>query len=286
MCDLWGNGCCDAETFTYFCSLMNPEDCYARLAIGRLVSFNSDYHFDFNALQPEQLAQILDSNPKRQLDLHTGVWNAEQAVILATRPYPSYLGMWFPVAAWLMGHPVPSYALEHLLGDFSFKFTDNGTAFVNALEMRQSLFGSLTMDQGLRMPLSNANLRRLFRLSVLEKLTLGFLDEECALLPFSMNVKALKYGLNAKYIEHEDFDTLDIATKDLNLQIHLGEDNEGWDRRLVSFFDRVAALGHFERLKTSFGWDIDPREEMDVGTHVTEAFIRAIRANKALTSWI
>jgi hypothetical protein len=52
--------------------------------------------FDFATLQPEQLAQILDSNPTRALDFPTRKWTAEQSVVLASRPYPLNLtlGKW------------------------------------------------------------------------------------------------------------------------------------------------------------------------------------------------
>ncbi len=52
-----------------------------------------------------------------------------------------------------------------------------------------------------------------------DKLVFGLLDRECVLRPFNAKVKALDYQIDVKYMSPEDFDSLDIVPKDLNLKI-------------------------------------------------------------------
>ena len=82
-----------------------------------------------------------------------------------------------------------------------------------------------------------------------------------------------------------DFNSLDIVTHDLTLAIFAGERNDDLDSPLlISFFDRVAEMGHFERLKLKvqslhdwwqFVWSHDV-------TPVAEALLLAINASPNL----
>ena len=117
-----------------------------------------------NSLTPEQLARRMDANPARRFVFEQGTWSAEHSVILATRPYPLDLK--------LCNDP---------LDELGFDFQDDGTAFVDALERRQSPFGSLCLEfEGSYpsySPLSSENLERLFNLDFFfEKLTLPRID--------------------------------------------------------------------------------------------------------------
>ena len=71
-------------------------------------------------------------------------------------------------------------------------------------------------------------------------------------LPLSANkVKALDYKIDGNCMQPEDFDSLNIATSDLRLEIDV-DDSDEWSGLLVAFLNRVAELGHFERLSFSF----------------------------------
>ncbi|GAX17691.1 hypothetical protein FisN_10Lu411 [Fistulifera solaris] len=110
-----------AETATWFWSLPHFKGRKkAGLEIG-YCRFDGVPSFDFAALQPEQLARILDANPQRMITIDEGTWTVQQAVVLATRSYPLRL------------------TFGRKIGDFNF--VDNGTAFVEALAKRKSLFG-------------------------------------------------------------------------------------------------------------------------------------------------
>ncbi len=192
--------------------------------------------FDFAALQPNQLAQILDANPQREFELYTGTWSPELSVILASRPQPINLQL----------------VKNHKCNE-GFRFTDEGTAFINALANRKSSFGSLSISyDNDTTPFSRNNLERLLQLGkVVEKLQIGRVGEDCALLPFSANTKALAYKVYAKHMLSMNFRFLKIHAKDLRMTIYLDEVKD-FCKFLVKFLHRLAKIGHFERLYFNF----------------------------------
>ncbi|GAX16382.1 hypothetical protein FisN_10Hh400 [Fistulifera solaris] len=268
-----------AEAATVLCSLKEKGDSICtRLKLYAGFEYDTTYTFDFRAFRPEQLAKILHANPKRHFDFRLGNWSPEQSVILATRPFPLNLTL--------------AQSEETTDG---WAFQDGGTAFIDALEQRTTSFGSLAINfpQNL-LPFSRNNLIRLFQLDVLDKLTLCALDPELVLLPFSAKVKALQYEVDAKHIPPHAFHSLNIVTKDLDLRLYLDHYHEDWDGRLISFLNRVSALGNFKRLGLSmnYRWDFEDGdepffEEPNYSRARVRAFIdaltRTIRANPTLT---
>lgn len=225
------------------------------------------------SLTPEKLARRMDANPARRFVFETGDWSAEHSVILATRPYPLKLTLC-------------SDPLEH---QDEFQFEDDGTAFVDALERRQSPFGSLCLNFDGQTNRTDLNLERLLNLDFFfEKLTLSMVYDDVALLPFSALTHALEYEFDANCFAETDFDNLNILTRDLNIKIlfdsiTMNDDyNDNWDRRLVSFLNRLGALGHFTKLKIAVdcGTNIVPEpERVDA---ITDAFIAVIDGNPNL----
>ena len=193
-----------------------------------------------------------------------GIWSAKQSVILATRPYP----------------------LNIELTCFGLK--DKGTAFVDALEKRQqpSLGSFIIHDVNEDAKLfSSANLKCLFKLDMTFKmLKFGALQKECALLPLSVKTDTLVYKIEAVHFQPTEIDSLDIVAKNLEVTIYLN-DVEDCFEPLVSFLNRIAELGHFERLSFFVAyWGDGYNEEHDVDDdgRVAEALIRAIIANPKL----
>lgn len=123
------------------------------------------------------------------------------------------------------------------------------------------------------MAFSRSNLRRLFQLEIsFDSLNVDFLNQECWLLPFSAKANALKYAVVAS------------DTKDLNISVYL-DDVDVWSVTLISFFNRVADLGHFERWHFSVNHRYDRERELrdaDNKNLVVDALIRAIKANPKL----
>ncbi len=252
-----------AETAVFFWSLKHSEEVEPFLHIYGCVA-----NFDFAAIQPEQLAQALDANPKRSVEISKGMMTAAQTVILATRPYPLDLTL-------------------HFMSE-GFNLEDGDTAFVNALETRTTSFGSLTCNSYYRqqLPMTRENLIRRFQLDeTLDKLGLSFLDGGLALLPFSAKVHELDYEIDGEHMQGTIADSLGIVTKNLNLTIFLDRVRE-WDDLLLSFLKRVADLGHFERL--SFGvalydGDIDwSMPDFSTVAPLADALIRVINENQNL----
>ncbi len=96
--------------------------------------------------------------------------------------------------------------------------------------------------------MSQTNLERLLRLdSIIDKLSLGFLHKEITVSPFSTRVTALGYEVKAKDLRLEDFESLDIVTKDIKLTIDL-EGAAQWGEIFITLLKRIARLGNFESL--------------------------------------
>ncbi|GAX21663.1 hypothetical protein FisN_29Hu101 [Fistulifera solaris] len=171
----------------------------------------------------------------------------------------------------------------------SFAFRDGGKEFVNVLEKRQSAFGTLNIYFGkLGKAFKCDNLQRLLKLDVFEKLKLHSLDEkECAILPFSAQVNGLDYDVDAHLFEPEDFESVNIVAKDLNLRLILDNSNN-FNEVVNSVLDRVAASGKVERLTLAthyieFPSDAFPYREIDDLTPFTRALVTAIINNPKLS---
>ncbi|GAX17712.1 hypothetical protein FisN_10Lu430 [Fistulifera solaris] len=208
-----------AKTVTYFCSLNTPPAegkprssllIFDSEIIDRYDSdteeYTKEHEFAFAAFRPDQLALIFDNNPKQYIELQGGPWTPEQSTIMATHPYSLDLSL-----------------------SREFAFQDEGKAFVDALEKRESSFGSLTIyPDGNEAPLDRSNLKRLCKLETLDDLTIKFLDEECILDPFAAKVDFLEYTTHGNPLLPNSFDSLEIGTKKLNFRLYLDGVKE-WD---------------------------------------------------------
>ena len=253
------------ETVTFFWSLKGQGDNSIRLIISEQTIDRVDYTFDFATLQPEQLARILDANPTRRFFLGRGVWNAEQSIVLASRPNTLDL---------------------HLTKDAQsagFAFEDDGTVFVRELEKRQSSFGSLSVTLD-KIPFSRANFERLFELETFEKLEIGDLGKDLVLLPFSAKAETLAYEISSNTLQPEDCGTLEIVNKNLQLKIKVDSKAKNWDTLPISFLSRMAELGHFERfafIVIRHDWGGQKFQDKKV-ERVAKALIHAISGNPKL----
>ncbi|GAX17683.1 hypothetical protein FisN_10Lh376 [Fistulifera solaris] len=248
-----------AETATWFWSLQRPgEDSILKTFV---FDAREDQIFDFAALQPEQLARILDSNPARRYSFTRGSWNTAQSIILASRPYP----------------------LKWKFTENSFAFEDDGTAFVDTLVNRHSSFGSVHFDSDTdSMPLSRENFTRLLKFGTFDKLKLEYLDEEMILLPFAAKVHELNYTINARDFQPEHLKSLNINTRKITMEISL-TDMSDWKRIPVSFLNRFSEIGTFEKLDFIVEcWDLREPIDENKANSVAEAMISVIKANRCL----
>jgi hypothetical protein len=259
-----------AETATFFWSLQHDEK-GATLYVQDIFQHGLNAgevrgNFDFTAFRPQQLTRILESNPTRQLVLKVGCWSPEQAKILATRTCPLNLQI--------------DFGDHGDLGDRGNKDED-GTELVKMLEERQASFGCLEIGGGFYdgMDISRVNLERLTRLEwIIDKLRIYLLDTESVLLPFAAKVNALDYGIVDNHIQPNDFESLNIVTNNLELWFH-SRDKDDLSDRLISFFNRVAQLGHFVRL----GISIDSYKMVNDMESCVQALIGAINSNPQMT---
>ena len=231
-----------------------------------LFTLDNEHRFDFSALSPEQLACILGANPRQQFQLQGGIWSAAHSIILATRSYP----------------------LDLTVGASNFSFQDQGTAFVDALENNRqfSSFGSLGIenDEDSVLPFSRANLERIFRLEMFDKLNMcGRLDDaELICLGLSVKVNALEFYIDAVHVPPEDLDVIHIVAKDLHLQVD-GTEAIRWDAVLTSILNRVAAAGYVERLNFAvLGCRRTESLYREKSALVADALVRAVQTNPKL----
>ncbi|GAX14189.1 hypothetical protein FisN_20Hu188 [Fistulifera solaris] len=258
-----------AKMATLFWSLKADGDTVTLLRIHNYMGREHEYYdqcaedckFDFSTFRPNQLAQILDSNPTRKVEIRTGRWTVEQSAVFASRPYPLHLTL----GPWL-------------------SFKDKGKMFVKILKERKSSFGSLGIDfDYLGGPLSYSNVKRIVELDFFEELRTSNLHKDTFPWPFSANVNVLHCSIEAAQVVPNDFKELEVVTGDLSLKVMLDADNK-CDELAISFFNRVAELGHFEKLAFAAGsLPAYNGDGFDNFSAVVEALIRAIRANTKLS---
>ncbi|GAX17694.1 hypothetical protein FisN_10Lu414 [Fistulifera solaris] len=247
-----------AETATWFLSLQHSDESHVDYLDFLIYGFENN--FLFASLKATKLARILDASPQRRFHFNTGILSASQALVLATRPYPFHLRL-----------------IHRRKGDFGFK--DKGKAFVDTLEKRQSPFGSLGITG---MPFSSANLERLLELEgMFDTLFVHMPDDDFVVDFLSAKVNAVDCAVDLEQIEAEDFHDLDIVAKDLKFKVFADGDLDDWQEILIAFWDRVAELGHFERLNFVFSCSLI--FSFPSVAPVAEALVRAIRTNSQLT---
>ncbi|GAX21665.1 hypothetical protein FisN_29Hh104 [Fistulifera solaris] len=252
-----------AETISFLWSLRAEDGGQRKHVNSLLIDFVVD--FDVTVLTAKQLARILDSNPTRDYYLAGGAWSTQQAVVMATRPY----------------------SIDLKLGGEPFAFEDDGLAFVDALRKRQTPFGSLwiTLNRNER-GFSRANMERLLKLEVLESIKVTSRYEGRFLEPLSAKAKALEYITEGRFYRPEDFESIEIPAKDLNLTWYLDETGN-YNGLLISFLNRVADLGHLERLNLSTSrsqWALDNEfPNISEFPAITKALVDAIAGNQKLT---
>ncbi len=122
------------------------------------------------------------------------------------------------------------------------------------MEKRQTPFGSLRIQDN--SPIDDGNLKRLLQLDVINELKMFCLNDELALLPFSAKVDHLDYWISSSSLLNNDFQLQNIVPSKLTLEIVNGSDAaiDGFPTKaVISFFRRVADLGHFVELTVAFG---------------------------------
>jgi hypothetical protein len=258
------------ETATFLWSLPYTGDGHNCLEIRHAGLFDLNR---FAAFRPEQLTRILDANTKRIYEIQAGCWTPEQSLVFATRPYPLYLKI----------HYSPNKR-----GNFFFQ--DDGTAFVEALEQRESSFGTLALvfSKKEEVPFSNENLKRLLTLeNIIDTIFVCTVNDECALLPFSAKVKDLEYAFEANSMQLSDFESLQIVATTFTCTMFV-DGVDLWERYLLALLERVADLGHFESLYLSIDYsdqsEMAQLKEYDVPA-IAEVLIRIIRSNPKLTTF-
>ncbi|GAX28089.1 hypothetical protein FisN_2Hu090 [Fistulifera solaris] len=218
-----------AETAAYFVGLTDSTKTSASQVALYYNSLKNN-ELDFIAAGSHCFSQVLRL-PSSELSLFNLTLSPSQSETLAEE-----------------SHPVQVSFLNCVL-------EDGGTSLINALEHRQSKFGSLGIDE--RTTLTDENLDRLLQLDVIDHLSLPLLDpEERALRAFAVQVESLKYAIWLPTLLKADFQSFQVVAKKLDLNIEYGGETIPTEATL-SFLQRLATLGHFEELRLAFYLDGD-----------------------------
>ena len=164
-----------ADTAVFWWGMHCPEEGNPCLQLE-----NQSSTFDFGVFTTTHLSTIFASNPKRGLSLYCVTLNAAQSIFLATR-----------------GHPIA------LTFKYDVDLEDEGDAFVNALQTRESPFGSMHFCDNI--PFRTENIARLMQPQMFEQLTLPAWENIMALLPFSASTKKLEYTLDSTECWYQTF---------------------------------------------------------------------------------
>ncbi|GAX27616.1 hypothetical protein FisN_13Hh295 [Fistulifera solaris] len=239
------------ETVTFLWSLRGSRSIHLALF--------EDNTFDFSSLQPKQARAHLEC-PYGDF-FGKGAWNAQQSIVLASRP-----------------HPLQLHFATEAFDDVGFAFDDGGTAFVRELENRQSSFGSLGLRSfQIKCPFSRNSFERLLNLELFEKLEIGVLCRKLAKLPFTAKSKTLVYQVSSKTMKPSDFDALDIKLKSLEQTFYLYD--EDWAELPMAFLDRTVPLGNLEQLTLRIVNRQRLPFQFSKVVDVARALCRAIHAN-------
>ena len=201
-------------------SLDEPTEQSTRLHFGAF----GDHRFDFRGADTHFLKRILDVASSRKVAFRNLTMSAGQSVVLVSRPHAVQLEFDGCV------------------------FTDGGTAFVDALENRESSLGSLTFEGN--PGFTEAILKRFLQVDVIDELRFVGSNDQLTLLPFSAKVDHLEYSISASAL-NVDPESLNIVPKKLFLRLSL-QSIPFPKETMLSFLRRVARLGHFVELKLGF----------------------------------
>ncbi|GAX20780.1 hypothetical protein FisN_7Hu091 [Fistulifera solaris] len=219
--------------------------------------------FDFREAGPHCFEQWFKAVPievpisPRVVHLTNILLSAEQSVVFAKRSDSPYL------------------TFENCA------FEDGGTAFLDALETRETTMPSLQFEGSV--PLNDDNLIRLLQIDLLEKLVLPSLSSELTFLPFAAQAKFLHYHISSSALLEDPFQSVEIATKKLTLVVVHREESFPTEA-MLAFFRRIADLGHFEKLSFGINYDFiwDDWFPDDVPNCVAQGLIQAALANESL----
>ncbi|GAX14664.1 hypothetical protein FisN_11Hu203 [Fistulifera solaris] len=236
-----------AETTAFFLELEGSNTCEDRLEF----QFHGHQSFNFRDAGSQCIMHMLKIAPSRDIYFRNITISTDQSLALATSKHPKHIYF------------------------FKTAFEDEGSAFVDALETRQSSFGSLTFEET-SPGINDNNLQRLFRVSVIEHLGLPVLSEATTLLSLAAKVDSLDCLISSSLLQKVDLPSLSIVTN--KLDIGIDHDTEEFPTELmISFWRRLAALGHFEELKVTLFVN-----DCDVPDSIVQEMIAAVNANSKL----
>ncbi|GAX27266.1 hypothetical protein FisN_13Lh170 [Fistulifera solaris] len=208
-----------SQTAALFLNLVKP------IVESDLLSVDaSNRCFDFRAAQSECLSRIFEAAPTRHVRFQNLKLSAQQSITLATRPHVVHLTF------------------------SNCELEDEGTAFLDYLEKRTTLFGTVRFIN--ITGLNRDNLQRLLQLDMIERLCIHCLEDE-GILPFSTKAKYLDYDISSSSLLKADLNSLHNVPSKLALSIE-HESDDFPTEPVVALFRRIAAMGHFEELKISF----------------------------------
>ncbi|GAX18840.1 hypothetical protein FisN_26Hu142 [Fistulifera solaris] len=205
------------ETAEYFLSFETLTDEPSTLEVS-----GDSFGVNLSTISALCFKRMLEMDPLRVLEFQQVTFSAEQSMLLAT--YATRL------------------RLEQCM------FEDEGTAFVDALESRQSAFSLLRMEGAI--PFNEDNLKRLFEVEVIDRLDFPYNEgNEISCQVFSAKVNSLVLYIYFTPSMVIDLASVNITAKKLTLDLDV-EDCETFPAEpILSLFRRFSAFKHFEEIR-------------------------------------
>lgn len=235
------------ETVVFFASLkVSAGQRMSCIKIG----YSREFIFDTTSHE-NQLAAILDAASTKKITVWNCSLNHVISTVIATRPYP--------IDLFLQYSPI-----DH-------------DAFFENLQRRTTLFGSLKLDRH-TVKRDDRMLRQLFdHLHLFEHLDLPCVPSDLLLKLLAAPLKSICFTVDTED-EEIDLGEADIVPKDIVVS-SIMTNTTFQTRFMLSFFNRLAQLGHLERLAVNASiFYRGPPTNTDVGN----ALIRAVRGSKKL----
>jgi hypothetical protein len=245
-----------SQTAAFFISLMRPPTNISGLSISN--EFYDHHPFNFGAAGCRCLVDLFETLPSLQVTFQNLTLSAAQSNVLATRLRPIDMAIW------------------------DSNFADGGNAFVSALQGRGSPFGSLTFQCDGRdfIDIDDDIFKRLLEVDTIQHLHLPYQyvdrNHELILAPFSAKVESLNYYIWSDDITVADLESLVIHTSKLSLRICCSDERIFPTDFILTFWRRIASLGHFVEL------EIEMLNKIDIPDCVVLEIINAALANKML----
>jgi hypothetical protein len=260
------------ETAEYFLSLNNSPEGTSKLFIN-----DSSRNFRLRTMSFPCFKRMLEMDPRHDLEFELMTFSAER-----TQDSAPWLDLHFQYLTFSVEQSVLLATCATSLRLVSCSFEDKGSAFIGALENRNSSVDRLRMDGDL--PFSDENLKRLFELEGIDHLDLPYTDDnKVSVQALSAKVNDLTIYSLVTPLTQFDVTSVNITAKKLTLELNIRTCNIFPTEPILSLLRRFADFSHFKGL--SLYIEGPDNHDMAIPSCVASELARFILSNSCLQTF-